>query len=153
VPRTDWCHARPVHIAVSLSVPLYNALYHRGQPDLARMDDEAWGLREVVAYVLERGYKRVTLQFPDDLLEEAPAVAKALQAELSSVCDAKVSGMDPGFAPGRRGPMRRAGYVTAAAQPSRAGERRSSRERRRPPLCPTPRPARCTCLLTRHTTP
>lgn len=55
------------------------------------MDDpdayERWGIAETVAYVLERGYKRITLQFPDDLLEAAPAVATALQDELKAVSD------------------------------------------------------------------
>ena len=45
---------------------------------------------EAVAYVLERGYKRVTLQFPDDMLEFAPAVAGRLQDELAGCTDAKV---------------------------------------------------------------
>ncbi|KAI8474870.1 MAG: hypothetical protein J3K34DRAFT_517740 [Monoraphidium minutum] len=54
------------------------------------MGEEAWGIGEVVSYVLDRGYRRVTLQFPDDMLGEAPAVAKALQQELSACSDAKV---------------------------------------------------------------
>lgn len=51
---------------------------------------EEWVIGEVVQYVLERGYKRVTLQFPDDMLGEAPALAQALQNELAACSDAKV---------------------------------------------------------------
>ena len=58
------------------------------QPEI-RMDDR-WGIGEVVSYALERGFKRLTLQFPDDMLEEAPAVAQALQRELSACSEAKV---------------------------------------------------------------
>ena len=50
-----------------------------------------WCLDETVSYVLERGYTRVTLQFPDEMLPDAPAVAAALQQELHGVSDAKVS--------------------------------------------------------------
>lgn len=53
--------------------------------------DDVWCMREVVTYVTERGCKRVTLQFPDDMLEDAPTVAQALQRELSACSDAKVS--------------------------------------------------------------
>lgn len=42
------------------------------------------GIAEAVAYVAERGYGRVTLQFPDDMLHFAPAVAERLQSELSA---------------------------------------------------------------------
>ena len=52
--------------------------------------DDRWGIGEVVSYALERGFKRLTLQFPDDMLEEAPAVAQALQRELSACSEAKV---------------------------------------------------------------
>ena len=48
-------------------------------------------IAEAVAYVLERGYARVTLQFPDELLGAAPAAAARLQAELAAArSDAKV---------------------------------------------------------------
>jgi len=54
---------------------------------------ERFSIADTVEYVLERGYKRVTLQFPDEMLAEAPAVARALQDELHACTDAKVRRM------------------------------------------------------------
>ncbi len=43
---------------------------------------EAWEVRRTCDYITLKGYKRVTLQFPDDLLNDAPLVADALQQDL-----------------------------------------------------------------------
>jgi diphthamide synthase subunit DPH2 len=38
-----------------------------------------WEHERVVQYIQEHGYSRTTLQFPDDLLQHAPAVAQDLE--------------------------------------------------------------------------
>lgn len=63
------------------------------EPGAAAADSgrrDAWAIDEVVAYVTERGWRRVTLQFPDDMLDQAPAAARSLQEALAAVSDAKV---------------------------------------------------------------
>jgi hypothetical protein len=123
----------------------------------------AWGLPEVVDYVLERGYKRVTLQFPDDMLEEAPVVASALQEELSGLTDAKVGRSS--IARGRGGrscgrSARRAVLRRRTSRPAAPASRRGVARpwnallarlagARRPNLCA---PLRFTCWLTPPTT-
>ncbi len=56
------------------------------------MDDQGvqQDIAQVVEYVLRRGFKRVTLQFPDDQLQDAPLVAAAMSKELAAVSDAQV---------------------------------------------------------------
>jgi diphthamide biosynthesis enzyme Dph1/Dph2-like protein len=64
----------------------------RPEPGAGEAPDqlERWGIAEAVEYVLSRAYKRVTLQFPDEMLQEAPEVARGLQEELRACTDAKV---------------------------------------------------------------
>lgn len=54
------------------------------------MDDDSWDLGATVNYIVRHGLKRVALQFPDDLLIDAPVISQRLSSELSAVCDAKV---------------------------------------------------------------
>jgi hypothetical protein len=54
------------------------------------MDVQSWEIRETVSFVAQHGYKRVALQFPDELLADAPLVAAKLAEELSSLGDVKV---------------------------------------------------------------
>lgn len=46
--------------------------------------DVSWDIAATVDYVVGRGYKRVTLQFPDSMLADAPLVTRRLQAALQS---------------------------------------------------------------------
>jgi diphthamide biosynthesis protein 2 len=55
-----------------------------------RMEDDFWDLAATVNYIVGHGFKRVALQFPDDLLIDAPVISQRLSSELSAVCDAKV---------------------------------------------------------------
>ena len=40
-----------------------------------------WDIPGTVAWILSRGFSRVTLQFPDELLQESTVVAATLQQE------------------------------------------------------------------------
>lgn len=40
-----------------------------------------WDIAGTVAWIVSRGFSRVTLQFPDELLQESTVVAAALQKE------------------------------------------------------------------------
>jgi diphthamide biosynthesis enzyme Dph1/Dph2-like protein len=53
---------------------------------------EVWELKATCAYIIRNGYTRITMQFPDDMLHDAPLVADALQSELTAAgSEAKVS--------------------------------------------------------------
>ncbi len=54
------------------------------------MDIDAWEVAATVNFIVRHGFKRVALQFPDDLLIDAPVIAHNISVELSAVCDAKV---------------------------------------------------------------
>lgn len=43
---------------------------------------EAWEIQSTCEHIIANGYTRVTLQFPDDMLQDAPLVADALQQDL-----------------------------------------------------------------------
>lgn len=59
--------------------------------------DDVWDISRTHDYVVDNGYSRVTLQFPDDMLEDAPLVAGTLQQHLAQGGSAaQVSGCRPG---------------------------------------------------------
>lgn len=59
--------------------------------DKSVMDfDTRWDIVPTVDYVLNRSYKRVALQFPDELLGDAPLVARRLQDALKAASDCQV---------------------------------------------------------------
>ena len=41
--------------------------------------EQIWEIQETAAFCLERGFKRVALQFPDSLLVDSPKIAERLQ--------------------------------------------------------------------------
>jgi len=43
-----------------------------------------WDIAGTVAWIVGRGFSRVTLQFPDELLQESTVVAAALQKEFAT---------------------------------------------------------------------
>ena len=43
-----------------------------------------WDIAGTVAWIVSRGFSRVTLQFPDELLQESTVVAAALQKDCAT---------------------------------------------------------------------
>lgn len=53
--------------------------------DLRKMNiEEAWDVQATAAAIVAAGHRRVTLQFPDELLRDAALVAALLQSELAA---------------------------------------------------------------------
>lgn len=52
---------------------------------------DVWEHHRVVEYIQQHGYSRITLQFPDDLLQHATSVAQELQQLLRGSPAAKAS--------------------------------------------------------------
>lgn len=98
------------------------------QRDCTMEPAERWDLQAAAAYVLRRRHANVTLQFPDDQLEHAPAVAAQLQAQLAAAgSDARVSAAaaaaasspPPAAAAQRPAARRRCATPTAHGTPGR----------------------------------
>ena len=68
-----WCHEQTDESSCKRQVHLWDSLYK---------------IDETVTQVIERGYKRIALQFPDDLLRHAGTVARLLAEKCSGILDA-----------------------------------------------------------------